>query len=205
MKFATIVTLGILLLASSALLSAQPGASSQVVLAYMNEPTTPPTPLPGFDGLCLVYYTMIGDLDLKSLFAGPLFGNPVIDRAHANFIWVSDYKAIPLAANKEFTSFSIVEGTATIYYTDRPDLRDWNNRSTWGEPVATYVRKAGMFVSRDGGFSGTFASTAELVSSKPFKVNGKNFNFKDLAPNGITCFETAAGDYEAGSCISVGK
>jgi hypothetical protein len=205
MKFATIVMLGLLLLVSSASLNAQTSATSQVVMAYLNEPTSPPAALPGFDGLCLVYYTLVGDLELKSLFAGPLFGPPVIDRAHAYFIWVSDYKAQELSANKEFTSIMILEGTATIYYTNRPDLRDWNNRNTWGEPVATFVRKAGMFISRDHGFSGTFDGTSQLVSSKPFNLNGKTFNFKDLIPQGITCFETLAGDFEAGTCVAVGK
>ncbi|HYW44623.1 MAG TPA: hypothetical protein VE959_17310 [Bryobacteraceae bacterium] len=203
MKLATIVTLGILLLGSFASLNAQPAGTSQVVMAYINEEPLP-APLPGFDGLCLIYYTMVGDLDLKSLFAGPLFGTPVVDRAHAYFIWVSDYKAQELSNNQEFTFFLIPEGTATIYYTNRPDLRDWTKRDTWGEPVATFVRKAAMFQSRDGGFSGTFANTAELVSSNPFNLNGKTFNFKDLIPQGMTCFETAVGDYEAGTCVAIG-
>jgi len=205
MKFATFALLGILLLGSHASLNAQPAGTSQVVLAYVNEPTSPPTPLPDFDGLCLIYYTMVGGLDLKSLFAGPLFGPPVVDRAHAYFIWVSDYKAQQMSSNKEFTSFMILEGAATIYFTDRPDLRDWTDRSTWGEPVATFVRKAGMFQSRDGGISGTFANTAQLVSSQPFRLNGTTFDFKDLIPQGMTCFETIVGDYEAGSCIAIGK
>ena len=209
MKFATIVLLGILLLGSCASLNAQPAGTSQVVLAYTNErfvaPLTPPAALPDFDGLCLIYYTMIGDLELKSLFAGPLFGPPVVDRAHAYFIWVSDYKAQPLSSNEEFTIFLITEGTGAIYFTDRPDLRDWTNRSTWGEPVATFVRKAGVFQSRDGGVSGTLANTAQLVSSKPFKLNGRTFNLKDLIGQGMTCFETAVGDYEAGTCVAIGK
>jgi hypothetical protein len=205
MKSATIVLLGILLLGSYASLNAQPAGSSQVVMAYLSEPTSPPTPLPGFDGLCLVYYTAVGDLDLKSLFTLDANHQPVVDRAHARFIWVSDYKAQILTQNQEFTLMSILEGTATIYYTDRPELRDWTNRGSWGEPVATFVRKAGMFQSRDGGVSGTFMNTAELKSSKPFKVNGKTFHFKDLAPQGITCFEGIVGDYEAGSCVAVGK
>ena len=209
MKSATILLLGILQLGSYASLNAQPVGTSQVVLAYTNErfaaPLTPPAPLPGFDGLCLIYYTMIGDLELNALFAGPLFGQPVVDRAHAYFIWVSDYKAQPLSSNEEFTIFLITEGSGTIYFTDRPDLRDWTNRSTWGEPVATFVRKAGVFQSRDGGVSGTLANTAHLVSSKPFRLNGKTYDFKDWVQQGMTCFETAVGDYEAGTCIAVGK
>src|ERR1035441_1298025 len=84
----------------------------------------PSATLPGFDGLCLIYYTLIGDLDLKSLFALDADGQPVVDRAHAYFIWVSDYNAQVLTENEEFTFILIPEGTGAIYYTDRPDLRD---------------------------------------------------------------------------------
>ncbi|HXK07443.1 MAG TPA: hypothetical protein VMS37_33925 [Verrucomicrobiae bacterium] len=209
MKSATIVLLGILLLGACASLNAQPAGTSETVLAYTNErfvaPLTPPAPLPGFDGLCLIYYTMIGDFDTSTLFAGPLFGPPVVDRAHARFIWVSDYTAQPLSGNEEFTTFMIAAGTAAIYYTERPDLRDWKDRATWGDPIATFVRKAGVFLSRDGGVSGTFVSTAQLVSSKPFKLYGKTYNLKDVIGQGITCFETAVGDYEAGTCVATGK
>ena len=67
-----------------------------------------------------------------------------------------------------------------------------------------------MFQSADGGWSGTMTSSAELVSSKPFRLNGKMFNFRDLIPNGMTCFETGSGignnfgDDEAGTCIAIG-
>ena len=204
MKLATIVTLGILLVGSSTS-NAQPAGMSQVVLAYSNESVPPSATLPGFDGLCLIYYTLVGDLDLKSLFALDANGQPVVDRAHAYFIWVSDYNAQVLTENDAFTFILIPEGTGAIYYTDRPDLRDWTNRSTWGDPVAKFVRKAGMFQSRDGGNSGTLANTAQMVSSKHFNLHGKTFNFKDLIPHGMTCFETAVGDYEAGICVAIGK
>jgi len=205
MKFATIVLLGILLLGSYTSLNAQSAGTSQVVLAYINDnATSPPDPLPGFDGLCLIYYTLVGDLDLKSLFSLDTNHHPVVNRENARFIWVSDYKAQPLTSNTKFTFFLILEGTGTIYYTDRPDLRNWAKRSTWGEPVAKFVRKAGMFQSLDGGFSGTLANTAELVSSKSFKLNGRTFNFRDLIPHGMTCFETAVDVYEAGTCVAIG-
>jgi hypothetical protein len=204
MKFATIALLGILCLGAFASLNAQTPGTSQVVLAYSNESVPPSAVLPGFDGLCLIYYTMVGDFDLKALFAPGVDGNPVVDRAHAYFIWVSDYKAQALTQNEEFTIFLIPEGTGTIYYTERPDLRDWTNRSTWGDPVAQFVRRAGTFVSRDGGYSGTLSNTAELVSSNLFNLHGNTFNLRLLIPFGMTCFETAAGDYEAGTCFTIG-
>jgi len=208
MKLATIVTLGIVLLGSSASLNAQPAGTSEVVMAYMNESVPLSATLPGFDGLCLIYYTLVGDLDLKSLFAGSLFGPPVVDRAHAYFIWASDYSAQFLTQNEAFTSFLITQGTATIYYSSAPEQRRFDlptDRSSWGEPVATFVRKAGVFQSRDGGVSGPLVNTAVLVSSKPFQLNGRTFDFKHLIPYGMTCSETADGDYEAGTCVAIGK
>jgi hypothetical protein len=52
--------------------------------------------------------------------------------------------------------------------------------------------------------SGTFTGTMDLVSSKTFMLFDKPFNFKDLIPHGMTCFETAAGDETAGTCLAVG-
>jgi hypothetical protein len=211
MKFATVVLLGILLLGSSLSLNAQPAAISQVVAAYINETPLPdPIPNDGNTGLCLTYYTMIGDLGLNSLFMLDK-GSPQVDRQHAYFIWVSDYIWQNVPANPNNTVFSftmILQGTATIYYTAHPELRVFDStkdptRSTWGDPVAKFVRKTGMFQSLDGGNSGTFANTAELVSSKPFPFQGKTFNLKDVIPQGMTCFETISGSYEAGTCVAI--
>ena len=208
MKFATIVLLGILLLGSFASMNAAgPAGASQVVLAFsgggvFTSDTT---------GICMWYPVLLGDLDLKSLFAGPLFGAPVVDKEHAYFIWVSDFSMVVLPPNKDFKAFNFLAlvpaGTATIYYNDRPDLRDWRdwtNRSTWGEPVATFFRQAGLFHSADDGMTGPMTSTAELVSSTTFKLNGKPFDFKDLMPHGMTCFEIGVGEAEAGTCIATG-
>ena len=218
MKFATVVLLGILLLGSSLSLNAQPAAISQVVAAYINETPLPdPIPNDGNTGLCLTYYTMIGDLGLNSLFMLDTLGYPQVDRKHAYFIWVSDYKwqnvpanpkAPPNPNNSVFSFTMILQGTATIYYTAHPELRVFDSikdptRSTWGDPVAKFVRKTGMFQSLDGGNSGTFANTAELVSSKPFPFQGKTFNLKDVIPQGMTCFETISGSYEAGTCVAI--
>ena len=90
MKFATIALLGILLLGSFATMQAAgPAGASQVVIAYSggSRSTSDTT------GICLWYPVLLGDLDLKSLFAGPLFGDPVVDKEHAYFIWVSDFSA----------------------------------------------------------------------------------------------------------------
>jgi hypothetical protein len=158
--------------------------------------------------VCILYYPVLGDLPLRFLF-GPtqLFGQPVVDRKHAYLIWVSDFSWQVLPDNKDSSMQLIPEGEATVYFTDRPDLRDWSDltkRDTWGEPVAKFTRKAGMFQSADGGMTGTFISSAVLLWSHTFSVNGRSFNFADLAPHGMTCTETCLAESETGTCVAIG-
>jgi len=209
MKFATFALLGLLALGSFAPMpAADPASSSQVVLAFSggSKYTSDTT------GICMFYPVLLGDLDLKSLFAGPLFGQPVVDKEHAYFIWVSDFSIQELPTNKDFKDINFLglvpEGPATIYFTSRPDLRDWRdwtNRSTWGEPVAKFIRRAGLFHSADHGTTGPLITTATLVSSTTFTLNGKQVNFKDLMPRGMTCHEIGVGEAEAGTCVALGS
>jgi len=206
MRFATIVLLGIVLLgALGSLEAATPAGASQVAIGFTGGAvwTSAST------GICIWYFPLVGDLNMSSLFAAPLFGAPAADRDHAYFIWVSDFSVQMLPPNKGFNLLALIPtGDATIYYSNRPDLRDWSdltNRSTWGQPVAKLTRKAGILQSVDGGASDTFTFTAELVSSTTFTLNGKSFNFQDLIPHGMTCFEAGAGGAEAGTCVAAGQ
>ena len=207
MRIATIAPLGILLLGSFASMRAQdPVPASQVAIAYMGTSVS----TSDTTGICIWYPVLFGDLDLPSLFATPLFGTPAVDKEHAYLIWVSDFSIQELQP-KDFKDINflgvITAGSGTIYFTDRPDLRDWRdwtNRSTWGQPVARFIRRAGLFPSADNGYSALFSSTSELVSSTTFTWNGKQFNFRDLIPHGMTCSETAVGDAEVGTCVAGG-
>ena len=162
--------------------------------------------------LCVVPPFWLEISTLRMLFSGPMFGAPVVDKEHAYFIWVSDFSSQVLPPNKNFNYLALVpEGEGTIYFTTRPDLRDWSDwtkRDTWGEPVAKFIRKAGLFQSADGGATGGMTSTAQLVSSHTFSIFQTSFNFADLIPHGMTCFETGVGDEygeaEAGTCTAVG-
>jgi hypothetical protein len=211
MKLATIALLGILLLGSFPSMKAAdkgfgPNGAGQVVVAYTNGGVST-------GDICIWYPLIVGDLNLGSLFDS-VQGATAVNKEHAYLIWVSDYSGVALPSNLAFTLFLIPTGTATIYFRRDPQNRNWldlehNNRMSWGEPVAKFVRKAGIFQSLDGGNSGALMNTAELVSSKPFNLNGKTFDFKDLMPNGMTCLETAigtanGGTEETGTCVAVG-
>jgi hypothetical protein len=216
MKLATIVLLGILLLGSFASMQAtDPAGAGQVAMAFTGGSLyTSDTA-----GICMWYPLLLGDFNMESLFE--FDGRaPAVDKEHAYLIWVSDFEGLPQTpfmlppSSKGLLTLQLVPtGSATIYFTDVPRLRNWTDptkRTTWGTPVATFTRKAGIFQSTDGGMSGGMTNSAVLLSSKPFKLNGVTFDFKDLIPHGMTCFETGfggndeGGDDEAGTCIAIG-
>ena len=163
-------------------------------------------------GTCIWYFPVVGDLNLGSLFSGA----PTVDREHAYLIWVSDFSVEvlpPISLSNGRTLFRALApaGEATIYFSDTPETRvftfPFTDRSTWGEPVATFVRKASLLRSNDGLTSDTFIFSAELESSSPFRLNGKRFNFADLIPNGMTCFEYGenGSTVEFANCIAIGS
>jgi hypothetical protein len=228
MKLATIAVLGILLLGSFASMqAADPAGVSQVVMAFSGGTVYPAgagSINPSGNNVCLFYPVLLGDLNLASLFAAPL-GTPKVDKEDAYLIWVSDYTMAYVPPFKlggvggaipgSVYPFLVPTGTATIYFHPNPGNRVWSDvtsRATWGEPVATFVREAGLFQSIDGGNSGTIVLSSRLVSSKPFKVNGKTINFQDLMPHGMTCVEAGlvgttghGGDDEVGTCVAIGS
>jgi hypothetical protein len=214
MKLATIVLLGILLLGSFASMqAADPAGASEIVLAYTGGAvyTSDTT------GICMWYPLLLGDFNMEFLFEF-VDGAPAVDKEHAYLIWVSDFSSmaqgpflLPPSSTGLFTLQLVPTGGGTIYFTDVPRLRNWKDltdRTTWGKPVARFVRQAGIFQSTDGGWSGTMTSSAVLTSSTPFTLGGKTFDFKDLIPHGMTCFEAGSGnefgDDEAGTCIAIG-
>jgi hypothetical protein len=211
MKFVLYVVLGLLLLwASPAMQAGPPASASQTVIGVTGGSTW----TSGNTGTCIWYFPVVGDLDLGSLFASDLSkdltGAPVIDKEHSYLIWVSDWSIQAGFANSALSLAVVPAGTATVYFSSNPLSRDWSNlanRSTWGVPVAHFVRGGGLFRSADGWQSDTFTFSAPLVSSKTFTlVNGKRFNFRELMLNGMTCFESGwvGSSMEAGTCVAMG-
>ena len=216
MKSATYSFIAITLLASAVTLNATPPAgAAQSFIAFTggsvwNSGTT---------GTCIWFFPVLGDLPLSSLFATDASGQPAINKGHAYFIWVSDWAIQAMATNSGFggapVSLAVLpSGSATIYYSNNPTLRDWSNpgdpskRGTWGVPIATFVRGGGLFQSPDGFVtSDKFYFSAPLIWSKTVMLNGKPFSFRDLMPHGMTCFEygQAFSSTEAGSCIAMGN
>ena len=205
MKLATFALLGILLLGSFAsMTAAEPAGASQVTISFAGGSvwTSATT------GICIWYFPVVADLDLTSLFMTDSSGNPIVDRAHSYLLWVSDFSVQPLPITSYFLALAPA-GQGTIYYTSRPDLRnftDLTKRSTWGQPVATFVRQASIVRSSDGLTTNTFIFTADLAISNTFSLNGISFDFSSLIPHGMTCLEWGANGsaWEAGNCLAIG-
>ncbi len=167
-------------------------------------------------GTCIWYLPLVGKLDWRSLFSAPPTGDPSLDRQHAYLVWVSDFSVEVLEAPPSlggsgslFVAFA-PSGEATIYYSDTPETRDFsdpNHPTNLGEPVATFVRKASLLRSNDSLVTDTFIFSAELISSSTFSLNGKHFNFADLIPQGMTCFEYGENfsSVEFATCTAIGN
>ena len=183
-----------------------PANTSQVAIAFTGGSVW----TSGTTGICMWYFPVVGTFDLKALFMTNSTGAPIVDMQHAYLIWVSDFsvQVLPTPAG-QFLALA-PSGTATIYYSSNPaarDLSDRTKRSTWGEVVATFTRAASIVRSGDGLASDTFTFSADLVSSRTFSLNGRMFNFNNLIPQGMTCFEYGqnGSSFEAGTCVAIGS
>jgi len=203
MRFAMCVLLGILLLGSFApMQAADPAGAGQVAFAFTGGSvwTSAST------GICKWYLPLVRGLNVPADPTKPISAN-------AYFVWVSDFATQSLPANGPLTLVMAPAGTANIYFNANPTDDYWKNPSAYGPPVATFTRNAAVLYSADPKLaSDTFTFSASLVSSKTFMVNGRPFNFRDLIPHGMTCFEAGTWDantgypsaYEVGSCIANG-
>jgi hypothetical protein len=166
-------------------------------------------------GICIWYFPVLGNLDITDLFALNNVAQPAIDRQHAYFIWVSDWKIQTTfqsgSGSGKVTVAVVPAGTGTIYYSPNPLNRDWTDptqRATWGTPVATFTRSAAMFHSPDGfQFTDKFYFSATLVKNQTVVLRGKIVDFGDLMPHGMTCFEYGQqfSSTETGTCIAMGN
>lgn len=216
MKLTTVFLLVLVALASLASgpsLQANPqSGNSQVAIAFTGGSVW----TSGTTGTCLWYFPILGNMPVSSLFASDASGTPVIDKEHAYLIWVSDWSIEQMFGNAGFGGSNVAlaivpAGTATIYYSSNPTSRDWsntNNRSTWGTVVAKFSRGAGLFQSPDNfQVSDKFYFSAPLVASRTFYLGNHEFNFRDLIPQGMTCFEygQSYSTTETGSCFAIGN
>jgi hypothetical protein len=147
-------------------------------------------------------------------FDGALF-NGTPGEATAYFTAVSAISLQPLPPNGDLALAIVPAGTLNIYVSSQP-AHDWNNPAsfTQGQLVATFTRKAGL-VSQ-WGTTANHTYSGDLIFSQSFTMNGKSFNFRDIAPRGVTCSENGPNAplpgatpslvvlVTAGTCVSTG-
>jgi hypothetical protein len=219
MKFATLIILAIsLVLSLVPLNAADPTAVGQLAIGLVGGSTWNET---FTAGTCWGYLPLVGRLGMAQsttpgLYSPSLFSNPSNPSSQTAYLfWVSDFEtlALPTPDGQAFTIVLVPSGTATIYYTKTPaqrnltNVRDVTTRRTWGDPVATFTRHATLLHTSDNFQSDNMTFWAELVSSKSFTLNDNPFDFRDLIPYGMTCFESGrnASTSEATTCLAAGE
>ena len=158
-------------------------------------------------GVCVWHFPVLADQELASLFSPSPTGTPVPDQEHSYLLWVSDFSVEPLPSTAPQAIAIVPAGSATIYFRPDPTHRDLKDRSTWGAPIATFVRKASIIRTPDNWTSDNFIFTADLVSTMPFIVNGRSYDLRKLIPNGMTCYEYGqnGSSWESGACVANSK
>ncbi len=228
MRLAMIVLMGIPLLGSFARLNAADQAGTSKTVISFAGGSVWNADYSG--GTCVWYLPIVGDLDLNSLFSDPK--NPSKETSY--LIWVSEFTVqtvpaappflAPPASAKDAPPYALVvanSGTGTIYFLADPSRRTWPKATdstplspadlknmNWGVPVATFTRDASLVRSADSLASDTFTFTADLLYSQTFELpSGQLFDFGELIPHGMTCFEFGqqASSWESGTCLARGR
>jgi hypothetical protein len=104
----------------------------------------------------------------------------------AHFTFSTDVGQLTPLPNDNDVSLNLVSaGTFKVYYNAKPD-GDWSNPASFssGKLIATFHRKESLF-PMFGPIA--FHSLSEtLMSSRSFEFDGQEWNFKRIAPHGIT-------------------
>ena len=136
---------------------------------------------------CVGYFTNIAGI------TAPLFsGKPGEETAY--FTFRSDvFQLSPLPANGDqiLQPDLFSAGSYAIYFNRQPS-GSWSNPDTFssGQPIATFKRPE-SFVSL---LPQTFHSVIreELVSTQAFRFNGHNYDFRAIAPGGLTLMDVGS-------------
>jgi len=115
----------------------------------------------------------------------PLFDGDPSEKT-ANFTFSTDVLQLtPLPNNADIVLDLVSAGTFSVYYNPSPS-GDWSNPGTFssGQLIATFERQESLFPII--GPIGLHSLSESLLSSQNFTFDGQKFNFKRIAPHGIT-------------------
>jgi hypothetical protein len=147
--------------------------------------------------------------------AGPLFIGNTPGEDTAFFTFRSDvFQSTPLPTNGDVGLLLVSAGTFDFYFNAAP-IGDWSNPDTFssGQLIAHFRRPESLHLQ-----IGTYRRsviTGTLVSSRKFSFNGHEYDFRAIAPAGVTFDESIsntsvpgvtnfpAGLPFAGDCLAV--
>jgi len=191
--------------------AAQPAAAGAVACNFIARGYVNAT-----QGTAVGYFTGVTGI------SGSLFsGSPSEKTAFLTFRHDVLSLTTPPPANGDFGFFLGSAGRFNIYYNQNPN-GDWSNPDTFsggtfpGNPVAQFTRPETLFFANE--FVQKHVFTVTLVSSREFTFNGHKYDFKTIAPGGLTLDETLnptpdvpgvtdfpVGIAFAGNCLAVGS
>lgn len=172
--------------------AAQAGGAGSLATNFVGRFYFDPTTLQGF---------VVGYLPDIAGIAGPLFNGPP-DVGTAYFTFRSNvFQFTQLPTNGDLQLFLLSPGTYAIYFNAMP-MGDWSNPDTFssGQPIAQFKRPEGLVLQFTDFFNHVIGE--DLVETQPFIFNRHHYNFRSIAPGGLTLFNTVSSTPLPGMGIS---
>jgi len=171
---------------------AQAGCAGSLATNFVGRFYFDPTTFQGF---------VVGYLPDITGIAGPLFNGPP-DVGTAYFTFRSNvFQFTQLPKNGDLQLSLLSPGTYAIYF-NRIPMGDWSNPDTFssGQPIAQFKRPEGLVLQFTDFFNHVIGE--DLVETQPFIFNGHHYNFRNIAPGGLTLFNTVSSTPLLGMGIS---
>jgi hypothetical protein len=137
-------------------------------------------------GTAVAYFTDIPGI------SGPLFNGSPSEKT-AFFTWRHDVLSLTqLPMNGSFGFYLGSAGSFYIYFNPNPN-GDWSNLDTFsggnfpGNPIAQFSHPETLFFTNE--FVSKHVHPEILVSSRPFTFDGRTYDFKNIATDGLTFTE----------------
>jgi len=121
----------------------------------------------------------------------PMFDGPP-GEGTAYFTYRSNvFQFTQLPTNGDLQLFLLSAGTYAIYFNAQP-TGDWSNPDTFssGKPIAQFKRPEGLVLEFTDFFNHVIGE--DLVSTQPFMFHGHTYDFRSIAPGGLTLFNTVS-------------
>jgi len=171
---------------------AQAGGASSLATNFVGRFYFNPSTLQGF---------VVGYLPDIARISGPLFDGPP-GEGTALFTFRSNvFQFTQLPTNGDLQLFLLSPGTYAIYFNAQP-IGDWSKPDSFssGQPIAQFKRPEGLVLEFTD--IGTHVIGEDLVLSQPFTFKGHNYDFRSIAPGGLTLFNTLSTTPLPGNGIS---